>query len=131
MRKPLQVGDLVWYNVGGRGYETMGLVIETADLWQEKKGWAVSPMAKKYANCVRIQWMRVGKLKPRTIHLPLYRKMMKYHYEEVNAGLNWEESHSTPWKRHEVLPQLGEIESGEWYESHFFKSLGNTEKRRK
>lgn len=130
MRKPLKVGDLVWYNVGGRGYETMGLVIETADLWQESKVWSGSMEAKKYANCVRIQWMRVGKLKPRTIHLPLYRKMVKYHYEEMNAGLRWEDF-SKPWKRHDVLPQLGEIEGGEWYEPHFFKSLGSTEKRRK
>ena len=82
MRKPLTVGDLVWYNVGGRGYETMGLVIETADLWRPSQPWDQGP-PKKYANSVRIQWMRIGKLKPRTIRMPVYRRMIKMTYEDM------------------------------------------------
>ena len=128
MTKPLTIGDLVWYNVGGRGYETMGLVIETADLWREKQPWDTGG-AKKYANCVRIQWMRIGKLKPRAIHLPLYRKTTRYHYEDVNSYFS--KSGFGEWERDSVLSQLGKIQYGEWYEGHFFKKLGGSKDRRK
>jgi hypothetical protein len=129
MTKPLTIGDLVWYNVGGRGYETMGLVIETADLWQEKQAWDRGD-AKKYANCVRIKWMRVGKLKPRTIRLPLYRQMIKMTYEDMNQIAQTHNGFAE-WERSSILNHMGEVETGEWYEGHFFKSLGSTEKRRK
>ena len=129
MTKPLTIGDLVWYNVGGRGYETMGLVIETADLWRPRQAWDDGP-PKKYANSVRIQWMRVGKLKPKTIHMPVYRRMIKMTYEDMNRTAK-EYSGFAGWERNSVLNQMGEIETGEWYEGHFFKKLGGTKGRRK
>lgn len=127
MRKPLKVGDLVWYNVGGRGYETVGLVIETADLWRPSQPWDAQP--KKYANSVRIQWMRAG-LKPKPIHLPVYRRMVKMTYEDMN-NLGQKHSGFTAWERDSILSRLGEAEVGEWYEGHFFKVLGAPEQRRK
>ena len=129
MKKPLTVGDLVWYNVGGRGYETMGLVIEAADLWRPSQPWDQGP-PKKYANSVRIQWMRIGKLKPRTIHMPVYRRMIKMTYEDM-SNLGHKHSGFAAWERDSILSGLGEVESGEWYEGHFFKSLGSANKRRK
>ena len=119
----------MWYNVGGRGYETMGLVIETADLWRPSQAWDDGP-PKKYANSVRIQWMRVGKLKPKTIHMPVYRRMIKMTYEDMNRTAK-EYSGFAGWERNSVLNQMGEIETGEWYEGHFFKKLGGTKGRRK
>ena len=129
MTKPLTIGDLVWYNVGGRGYETMGLVIEAADLWRPSQPWDQGP-PKKYANSVRIQWMRVGKLKPKTIHMPVYRRMIKMTYEDMNRVAQ-EHSCFAGWERNSILNQMGEIETGEWYEGRFFKKLGTTSKRRK
>ncbi len=129
MTKPLTIGDLVWYNVGGRGYETMGLVIETADLWRPSQPWDQGP-PKKYANSVRIKWMRVGKLKPRTIHMPVYRRMIKMTYEDMNRVAQ-EYSGFAGWERSSVLNKLGEVETGEWYEGRFFKKLGAANKRRK
>ena len=129
MTKPLTIGDLVWYNVGGRGYETMGLVIETADLWRPSQPWDQGP-PKKYANSVRIKWMRVGKLKPRTIHMPVYRRMIKMTYEDMNS-LGRKYSCFAEWERDSILSSMGEVETGEWYESRFFKKLGTASKRRK
>lgn len=123
MRKPLKVGDLVWYNVGGRGYETMGLVIETADLWNPSNAWEPTPQ--KYANCVRIKWMRVGKLKPRMINKPLYRSTYKWHVHD------FEQAGFAAWEREHIVPRLGKVEAGDWYEGRFFKVLGNPEQRRK
>jgi len=119
MTKPLTIGDLVWYNVGGRGYETMGLVIETADLWMETCTWSNIAKPKKYANCVRIKWMRVGKLKPRKMHLPLYRQLVRYVYEDLSCEI----SGFREWERNSVLPQLMKVENGEWYEGQFFKAM--------
>ena len=121
---PLKVGDLVWYNVGGRGYETVGLVIETADLWRDKSMWENE--VRKYANCVRIQWMRTGKLKPRTITLPLYRATIRARWDDNLLPTGFVE-----WERESILSKMGTIETGEWYEGHFFKPLGEAKARRK
>ncbi len=120
MRKVLKVGDLVWYNVGGRGYETVGLVVEATDLWHPANSW--EPKPQKYANCVRIQWMRVGKLQPRTINRPLYRAMYKYNYHEI------EQAGFREWEREAVMPRLGKVEAGDWYEGRFFKVLARSSK---
>jgi hypothetical protein len=131
MRKPLQIGDLVWYNVGGQGYETMGLIIETADLWKDRTVW--NDQVRKYANCVRIKWMRVGKLKPRAINMPLYRQVIKARWDIENIPSGFAE-----WERDSILTNMstnstsmGSIETGEWYEGHFFKALGAVQARRK
>jgi len=129
MKKPLTVGDLVWYNVGGRGYETVGLVIDAADLWRPSQTWESGP-PKKYANSVRIQWMRTG-LKPRPIHMPVYRRMIKMTYEDMSA-LGQKHSGFAGWERDSVLSTItGKPETGDWYEGRFFKNLGTAKKRRK
>ena len=134
MKKPLQIGDLLWYNVGGQGYETMGLVVETADLWKDQTLW--NNQVRKYANCVRIQWMRTGKLKPRTMTLPLYRQIIKARWDTENIPSGFSE-----WERNSILTIssanfgtsacMGSIETGEWYEGHFFKAMGAAQARRK
>lgn len=122
MSKTLNMGDLIWYNVGGRGYETLGLVIETADLWTTADSWEIDntlSAAKKYPNCVRVQWMRVGRLKPRAISMPMYRKVVKYSYKQ--ALRQWDElSH---WERDAIMPQFDQIVEGNWYHPHYFKKL--------
>lgn len=129
MKKPLTVGDLVWYNVGGRGYETVGLVVEAADLWRPSQPWESGP-PKKYANSVRIQWMRTG-LKPRPIHLPVFRRMIKMTFEDMSA-LGKKHSGFAAWERDSILSTIsGKPETGEWYEGRFFKKLGTATKRRK
>ena len=128
MKMPLKVGDLVWYNVGGRGKETVGLVVETADLWRQSSPW--ENVAKKYTNAVRIMWMRVGKLKPRHIALPLFRNplaMQEYTYPEGWDAFNPITSRS----KTRMIPSMGTVTHGEWYEAHFFKALGGASKRRK
>ena len=117
----------MWYNVGGRGYETLGLVIEATDLWRPSQPWDAQP--KKYANSVRIQWMRTG-LKPKPIHMPLYRRMVKMTYEDMNR-LGQKHTGFAGWERDIFLSSLGKIETGEWYEGRFFKKLGDPNKRRK
>ncbi len=125
MSKPLQTGDLVWYNVGGRGYETVGLVIEAADLYRDDtSAWGRS-MPTKYANCVRIKWMRVGALKPRPVHLPLYRTMRRYHFHDMSSEIDGMRG----WEKDSVMPALGEIETGEWYEGRFFKNIAKQSHR--
>ena len=128
MTKPLKVGDLVWYNVGGRGYETLGLVIEATDLWGSVHTWD-GGAPKKYANSVRIQWMRIG-LKPKPIHMPVYRRMIKMTYEDMNR-LGRNHTGFGGWERDSILSNMGEIETGEWYEGRFFKKLGDPNERRK
>lgn len=128
MTKRLTIGDLVWYNVGGRGYETVGLVIEAADLWRPSQPWEASA-PKKYANSVRIKWLRTG-LKPKPIHMPVYRHMIKMTYEDMNS-LGRKHSGFAAWERDSILSSMGEVETGEWYEGRFFKKLGAADKRRK
>ena len=128
MRKPLKVGDLVWYNVGGRGYETVGLVVATADLWRPSQPWDQGP-PKKYANSVRIKWMRIG-LKPKPIILPVYRRMIKMTYEDMNR-IGQKHDGFSSWERDAIMAGMGEVETGEWYEGRFFKKLGDPNERRK
>tara|TARA_B100000676_G_C17653459_1_gene617731 strand:+ start:211 stop:597 length:387 start_codon:yes stop_codon:yes gene_type:complete len=128
MTKRLTIGDLVWYNVGGRGYETMGLVVEAADLWRPSQPWEASA-PKKYANSVRIKWLRTG-LKPKPIHMPVYRHMIKMTYEDM-CSLGRKHSGFAAWERDSILSSMGEVETGEWYEGRFFKKLGAADKRRK
>ena len=71
MKKNLQIGDLVWYNTGGNGKETVGMIIDHkkivyrhASPWENKD--------KEYKDAIRVQWLRKGKLVPKPIPVPFY-----------------------------------------------------------
>lgn len=122
MKKRLQIGDLVWYNVGGRGHETVGLVIDKRSyLWRAKSPW--DDKNKRYEECVRIKWMRKGKFSPRHIAVPMYEN--EYTLEWVGDPpdavtvlemLRWTEEH-------------GAIFDKDWYEARFFKVMGEAQDR--
>lgn len=121
----LQIGDLVWYNVGGRGYETMGLVVETSDLWRSASPWESTP--KKYSNCIRIQWMRKGKLVPRHLAYPLFKTywaVTDYKYPDGSFAPEG----TFPARRIDKSVLLA---GDDWYEGQFFKVVGSANTRRK
>jgi hypothetical protein len=121
----LQIGDLVWYNVGGRGYETVGLVVETADLWDSTCTW--QPKPQKYLNCIRIQWMRKGKLMPCSLNFPLFRTYWARQDRAFSDG-SFNPADTFP-ARHldKNIIAGGDL----WFEGRFFKAVGSAGTRRK
>jgi hypothetical protein len=121
----LQIGDLVWYNVGGRGYETMGLVVEIADLWDSTCIWRPNPQ--KYSNCIRIQWMRKGKLVPRNLSFPLFRT---YWARQDRAFSDGSLSPKGTFPADHIDKNVI-IDGDPWFEGRFFKAVGSASTRRK
>jgi len=120
----MKAGDLVWYNVGAHRYTTMGLVIEVATLWDSTSTW--QPQPEKYSNCIRIQWMRKGKLVPKCMHLPLFRSWRSSIDSPKDYGTFYPEGHTA------FTPPESLISHGaEWYEGRFFKVVGSADTRRR
>ena len=117
MKKELQIGDLEWYNVGGRGHETVGLVIDKRKyLWRSRSPW--EDKNKRYEGCVRIKWMRKGKFAPRHISVPMY---------DNEYTLEWTGDPPDAVTVQEMLKsdaEHGAIYDKDWYEARFFKVMG-------
>lgn len=121
-KKRLQIGDLVWYNVGGRGHETIGLVIDRREyLWRAKSPW--DDRNKRYEDCVRVKWMRRGKYAPKAISVPLY---------DSEYTLEWTGDPPDAVTVEEMLAydaEHGAIFQKDWYEARFFKVMGPVKDR--
>lgn len=112
MKKTLQIGDLVWYNVGGNGKETVGLVIDYKKIfYRHRSPW--EDKAKVFENCVRIKWMRKGKLAPKPLALPLYES----HYAVLDSDPAPSPLEENPHAIYE----------DNWYPGHYFKIIGAVE----
>ena len=120
----MQTGDLVWYNVGAARYTTMGLVIEVATLWDSTSTW--HPQPEKYLNCIRIQWMRKGKLVPRRMTLPLFRSWRSAIDSPKDYGTFYPEGYTLTSAPENLINH-----GAEWYEGRFFKVVGSADTRRK
>ena len=122
MKKQLQIGDLVWYNVGGRGHETVGLVIDKRSyLWRAKSPW--DDKNRRYEECVRIKWMRKGKFAPKHIAVPMY---------DSEYTLEWTGDPPDAVTVQEMLKYTeahGAIFDKAWYEARFFKIMGKAQDR--
>ena len=122
MEKNPRIGDIVWYNVGGRGHETVGLVVDVREfMWRHRSPWENTN--KRYENCVRIKWMRMGKYKPKPITPPIYES-------------EWVLAHQDGTGEDDLLiegavPLEGVHLGREWYEGRFFKVMSKVEDRQK
>ena len=114
MKKTLQIGDLVWYNVGGNGKETVGLVIDYKKaFYRHRSPW--EEKAKMFEDCVRIKWMRKGRLVPRALAVPLYDS----HYALLDSSVTPSPLEENP----------GAVYDNDWYLGHYFKIIGAVEDR--
>ena len=121
MKKSLQVGDLVWYNVGGNGKETVGFVIDQKEVvWRHASPWETTD--KTYKNIVRIQWLRKGKLVPKPIPVPFYDN--RFALMESEADIDQPGLDAATMREHE-----GAFFQTTWYEGQWFKVISSVEKK--
>ena len=122
MEKNPRIGDIVWYNVGGRGHETVGLVVDVREfMWRHRSPWENTN--KRYENCIRIKWMRMGKYKPKAITPPIYVS-------------EWGLTRQAGVVEDDLLiegavPVEGVHLGREWYEGRYFKVMSKVEDRQK
>jgi len=122
MKKTPRIGDIVWYNVGGKGHETVGLVIDVRDnMWRHKSPW--EPTNKRYDSCIKIKWMRKGKFTPRAITPPIY--------ESEWALLDMAGTSEDDLLLGRTIPAEGVHLCREWYEGRFFKVMSQVAERQR
>ena len=120
MKKNLQVGDLVWYNVGGNGKETVGFIIDQKRVvWRHASPWEDTD--KTYKNIVRIQWLRKGKLVPKPIPVPFY--------DSKIALLEAASAHNTVAEYGGEHYDPAAHYRNDWYEGQWFKVISSVEKK--
>ena len=120
MKKNLQVGDLVWYNVGGNGKETVGFIIDQKKVvWRCASPWEDADKA--YKNIVRIQWLRKGKLVPKPIPVPFY--------DSKIALLEAASAHNTVAEYGGEHYDPDAIYKKDWYEGQWFKVISSVDKK--
>ena len=124
MKKNLQIGDLVWYNVGGNGKETVGFVIDQKEVvGRHASPWETADKA--YKNIVRIQWLRQGKLVPKPIPVPFYDN--RFALMESEAAHNTAIEYGTTVIK--GLEHEGAFFQTTWYEGQWFKIISSVEKK--
>ena len=122
MEKTPRIGDIVWYNVGGRGHETIGLVVDVREsMWRHRSPWENTN--KRYENCIRIKWMRKGKFTPKAISPPIYESEWVL---AAQAGVSDDDLHIEG-----TFPAEGVHLGREWYEARVFKLISKLGERQK